>query len=383
MLRMSEEGMEFGEDFSDSEVVEYESVDEEIDLAETEDLAYEELGELSGEASEEENDGESSWEELSEVVSEGANENSEDESWENLSDFTEESQDDINVSESNSLENTWEQLAECPDEIEEDSDDGAKVYTRDKEELYEEGARFTEEILDNYRENLRDLGATDEGKIEDFIREERERLNEALQNDINGDLEHSYDIPENWNEIAENMMQETLEGMDGESLREGFQDIDIENDPERLEQSLESFEDTNWEGYDLSQKKESISELADYVIDQVGFVSPPRIEYYNNEKEGDYGGYDPSSNTLHINEYMLYNSEEAADTVAHELWHAHQYECANYPEKPRDYQYRYNFENYILPELGQEPYENQLVEAEARAFAEQFKDRLREKQGGR
>lgn len=37
---------------------------------------------------------------------------------------------------------------------------------------------------------------------------------------------------------------------------------------------------------------------------------------------------------------------------------------------------QYNFENYIRPEMGHELYENQLVEAEARAFAQQFKGRL-------
>jgi hypothetical protein len=123
-------------------------------------------------------------------------------------------------------------------------------------------------------------------------------------------------------------------------------------------------------------KKETMANLADFVVDLVGFDNPPKIEYYNNEKEGDFGGYDASTNTLHVNEYMLYNSREAADTIAHELWHAHQHECATNPQNARDYQYQYNFENYIKPELGQEAYENQLVEAEARAFAAQFKDRL-------
>ena len=79
---------------------------------------------------------------------------------------------------------------------------------------------------------------------------------------------------------------------------------------------------------------------------------------------------------MSINEYMLYNNSEAADTVAHELWHAHQHECADHPSSARDYQYQYNFENYIRPEMGHEAYENQLIEAEARAFAAQFKGRL-------
>ena len=73
---------------------------------------------------------------------------------------------------------------------------------------------------------------------------------------------------------------------------------------------------------------------------------------------------------------MLYNSKEAADTVAHELWHAHQQECALNPKNPRDYQYQYNFDNYISPEYGFEQYQNQLVEAEARSFAAQFRNRI-------
>lgn len=78
---------------------------------------------------------------------------------------------------------------------------------------------------------------------------------------------------------------------------------------------------------------------------------------------------------------MLADSEEAADTITHELWHAHQRECANNPRDVRDYQYQFNYENYITPEMGHEAYENQLIEAEARAFARQFKGRIKEMAG--
>lgn len=66
----------------------------------------------------------------------------------------------------------------------------------------------------------------------------------------------------------------------------------------------------------------------------------------------------------------------------HELWHAHQYKCAISPQDALDYQYQYNFEN-LLPELGQEAYETQIVEVETRAFAAQLKDRLSLLKGGR
>ncbi len=89
-----------------------------------------------------------------------------------------------------------------------------------------------------------------------------------------------------------------------------------------------------------------------------------------------YGGYSAATNTLEVNEHMLYENEEAADTIAHELWHAYQHERAENPTSTKDYLYKYGFDNYVRPEDDFSAYQDQLVEAEARAFAQQFKDRL-------
>lgn len=190
------------------------------------------------------------------------------------------------------------------------------------------------------------------------------------QDGVNEDLSGVHELEIDYDEIYEEISQESLE--------QGFEDIDIYGNIERLDASLANFEADNWERMSIEDQKQSIKDLAEYVDDVIGFETPPRIEYYNNPREGDYGGYNSRTNTLSINEFMLYNNSEAADTVAHELWHAHQHECAENPQEARDYQYQYNFENYIRPELGHEAYENQLVEAEARAFASQFKGRLAE-----
>ena len=190
--------------------------------------------------------------------------------------------------------------------------------------------------------------------------------------EVSDSLENLPDI--NYDEIYDEIQQE--------SLQEGFEDFPIDTDSERLYDSLENFDKSTWENLSLDEQKDSMKNLADYIVDVVGYDTPPDIKYYNNNQNGDYGGYDADTNTLRINEYMLYNSEEAADTIAHELWHAHQHERAMNPRCARDYQYQYNFENYIPPELGQEAYENQLVEAEARAFAAQFKDKLVPVNGG-
>jgi predicted SprT family Zn-dependent metalloprotease len=117
-------------------------------------------------------------------------------------------------------------------------------------------------------------------------------------------------------------------------------------------------------------------ELAEYVADDTGTIPPPEIVFRGDMADGEYGGYNPSTNTLEINENMLDDSAEAADTVAHEMWHAHQHQCALDPscEKGRDYQE--GFDNYISPEYDYEGYQNQMVEAEAREYAQGFKDKL-------
>ena len=211
----------------------------------------------------------------------------------------------------------------------------------------------------------------------------------AESDDVISETEET-EIQEGWNEneqeisteLSENAVdyEEIYEQIENEALELGYKDIDIEANTEVLEQSLERFEEDTWDHLEIYEQREAVNELSDYIKDIIGFENPPAVEYYNSAREGEYGGYDSATNTLLINENMLYNSREAADTVAHELWHAHQQECALQPKNPRDYQYQYNFDNYINPEDGFEQYQNQLVEAEARSFAAQFKDCIRDGQ---
>ena len=188
-------------------------------------------------------------------------------------------------------------------------------------------------------------------------------------------------------DIASNETADVLDDIDFDSVYSGldhydFDGIDVGADVVRLDSSLENFQNATWENLSTDEQKAAMSDLADYVKDIVGFENPPDIVYYNNPVEGDYGGYSPDTNTLSVNEYMLYDNNEAADTIAHELWHAYQHERAMNPQSAKDYQYQYGFDNYIRPEDDFTAYQDQLVEAEARAFAQQFKDRLKVKGRG-
>ena len=273
------------------------------------------------------------------------------------------------------------------------------ILTRNPSVQWEIGNNAIDDTVEAMRDDLRDKGLEDGPEMESIVMTERARMQDELRRNIEGDFSNPYMIPD-FNEIIESRglgqsveeitegpeqnresIQDILENIDYNQAFEGldsydFDGIDYSDDTERLDASLENFQSEAWDNMELDEQKDAMNGLAEYVEDIIGFNDPPRIVYYNNPEEGDYGGYSPATNTLEVNEYMLYNNEEAADTIAHELWHAYQHERANNPCSEKDYLYQYGFENYIRPKDDFTAYQDQLVEAEARAFAQQFKDRL-------
>lgn len=149
-----------------------------------------------------------------------------------------------------------------------------------------------------------------------------------------------------------------------------------ETSTEQLDSVLDNFQEDKWNDLSLEEQKQSMTDLAQYVADVTGNENPPEIVFRNDMNDGEYGGYNPNANTLEINENMLGDSAEAADTVAHEMWHAHQQQCTLDPTSEKGREYQEGFDNYISPEYDFEGYQNQMVEAEAREFAQNFKDRL-------
>ena len=145
---------------------------------------------------------------------------------------------------------------------------------------------------------------------------------------------------------------------------------------EQLDSLLDSFREDRWSDLSPEEQQQSMSDLADYVAADTGNENPPEIVFRDDMNDGEYGGYNPGSNTIEINVNMLDDSVEAADTISHEMWHAYQQQCADDPSNPRAEEYQEGFDNYISPEFDFEGYENQMVEAEARDYAQGFKDRL-------
>ena len=145
---------------------------------------------------------------------------------------------------------------------------------------------------------------------------------------------------------------------------------------EKLDSLLDNFQDDKWSDLSLDEQKQSMTDLADYVAADTENKNPPDIVFRDDMPDGSYGGYNSESNTMEINANMLGDSIEAADTIAHEMWHAHQQQEALDPSSEKGREYQEGFDNYISPEYDFEGYQNQMVESEARDYAQGFKDRL-------
>lgn len=149
---------------------------------------------------------------------------------------------------------------------------------------------------------------------------------------------------------------------------EDFTFDQFEFDEDTLQELLEQFDDSNWYELDAVEKEQVLKEYVTFLARELGIPNPPRVQFYYGEYH-EYGYYNGVSNTVNFNLAHLDNPIATLDTAAHETWHAFQQFKADHPTDIKDLQYKINFENYISPNMSFEYYESQLVEAEARAFA--------------
>ena len=72
----------------------------------------------------------------------------------------------------------------------------------------------------------------------------------------------------------------------------------------------------------------------------------------------------------------MHDAAETADTISHEYRHKYQHERAEKLETERDLAFKDGFDNYIRAEDDYQGYKEQLVEADARAYAQAVKEQI-------
>lgn len=173
-------------------------------------------------------------------------------------------------------------------------------------------------------------------------------------------------------EEERNMMREVY----NPEIEFDFPEFDFED--EELKNSLDYFNDINWEELSDAEKEAAVSQFAECLADKLEISETPEISFCR-LSAGHYGSYYPIINVIEINEELLDDPEELVDTIAHEMRHAYQHERSKKGETHMDALYQYNLEHYVSVQRDKwgnaiyvNEYQNQLVEVEARAFAERI-----------
>lgn len=153
-------------------------------------------------------------------------------------------------------------------------------------------------------------------------------------------------------------------------------DFDIEaND---VKATLADFSQDIWDTLSENERLDRILSLIKVIAEKLGIDNVPELFLFDAVADN-CGAFNPRDNVLKINRSLFEDPKELVNTIAHEMRHAFQSMRAEIGETTMDLLYALNFENYISPVpvgdgkvLFYIDYEDQLVETEARAFANLF-----------
>lgn len=188
---------------------------------------------------------------------------------------------------------------------------------------------------------------------------ETEETSKAFWNDV---FSEKNDLEKNI--LNEDDIFDDIFGVDADKFVFDFSDSEILS-------ILDEFNDPAWNEKTDKEKIENIKTFIKIVGEKLGLEKLPSLELFDGEPY-ECGSFNAESNVIKINRELLKNPKEIVNTTAHELRHAYQNMRAMKAETYEDFLYLVNFINYVTPEMGFSDYEDQLVEAEARAFANMF-----------
>lgn len=146
------------------------------------------------------------------------------------------------------------------------------------------------------------------------------------------------------------------------------------------------FFNCEWDTLSNEERSEMLYEIIKFEADKLG-IPAPRVYLSNDMHEFTLGSYDNTDKIIRINNYQLgkRSQEDSLSTAMHELYHAYQNSVVElYLDLPENYKANSYFdkaaewmmadENYAKDHQNPNTYENNLLEVDARAFAEKKTD---------
>lgn len=111
--------------------------------------------------------------------------------------------------------------------------------------------------------------------------------------------------------------------------------------------------------------KENVYRIMNFFVEKFGVLNTPELEVIHDieddEEHVTWGTYNDRLDTVTVFVGRDRSVAGIIGTVAHEIWHAYQYQS----EKDNP-DYKYNFDNYYSASMDYYAYRNQLVEKEAK-----------------
>lgn len=153
--------------------------------------------------------------------------------------------------------------------------------------------------------------------------------------------------------------------------------FDFEID-ESIRAILDKFDPAEWDTLTDQERVEIINQFVNVLADKLALENVPEVVFFDGAPTS-LGAFSPSTHRMELNATLLDHPDVLRNVIPHEMRHAYQHQRADAQETWMDFLYLINFNNYITPvRLGDNTclyytdYHDQLVEAEARAFANLF-----------
>lgn len=173
-------------------------------------------------------------------------------------------------------------------------------------------------------------------------------------------------------EINEEDIWREIFGRDEDEFKFDF-DID-----KGLQSVLKQLDSPEWSNLTDDEKIDVIDQFVGVLADRLDIKDIPEVVFFEGAPTS-LGAFSPADNCVKINADLLNHPQVLKEVIPHEMRHAYQHQRADIQETWMDLLYFINFDNYISPVrlsdstcLYFTDYQGQLVEAEARAFANLF-----------
>lgn len=180
---------------------------------------------------------------------------------------------------------------------------------------------------------------------------------------------------ERGNEVSEISEEDICREIFGRDEDEFQIDFDIS---EELQHILDLLDPSVWGDFSDEEKIGIIDQFVQALANDLDIINVPDVVFFDGPTTS-LGAFSPSDNCVKINATLLDRPDILRNVIPHELRHAYQHQRADAQETWMDILYYINFEHYISPVwlsdntcLYYTDYYDQLVEAEARAFAMLF-----------